>query len=168
MNLQDSPNKKIDPKLRKSVERAVRLERSKVVSYELEGVVLDSSVSSIVQLGEKLWIVDALRKHREGECIDLHKVFIIGRQAVARERYAMFTFSNVWNLLNMYRAIASGYSVTLQTDVTSKASTSAFNKQGFGVNMLGGHIAIWSFSLIPAESESSDMYEQTGVNMALG
>ena len=58
--------------------------------------------------------------------------------------------------------------MTLQTDVTSKASTSAFNKQGFGVNMLGGHIAIWSFSLIPAESESSDMYEQTGVNMALG
>ena len=64
MNLQDSPNKKIDPKLRKSVERAVRLERSKVVSYELEGVVLDSSVNSMVQLGEKLWIVDALRKHR--------------------------------------------------------------------------------------------------------
>ena len=61
MNLQDSPTKKIDPKLRKSVERAVRLERSKVVSYELEGVVLDSSVNSMV-----------------------------------------------WNLLNMYRAIASG------------------------------------------------------------
>ncbi len=95
MNNQDSPIKKIDPKLHRLVERAVRLERSTDVSYEVEGVVLDSSANRMVQLGEKLWMLDAFRKHREEECIDLHKFYIIGRQAVASERFAVFTFSNL-------------------------------------------------------------------------
>ena len=162
MNIQDSPTKVIDPKQRKAVERAVRKERSKIVSLELDGVHLDSSVRSMQELSEKLWLLPALKAHdHEGLCIDLHKVYIIGRHTSVRDKFAFMCFSNVWNLLNMYRAIASGYSVTLQTDVTSKASTSAFNKQGFGVNMLGGHIAVWSFSLIPAETESGDTYAQS-------
>ena len=162
MNIQDSPTKVIDPKQRKAVERAVRKERSKIVSLELDGVHLDSSVQSMQELSEKLWLLPALKAHdKEGKCIDLHKVYIIGRHMSVRDKFAFLCFSNVWNLLNMYRAIASGYSVTLQTDVTSTASTSAFNKQGFGVNMLGGHIAIWSFSLIPAETESGDTYAQS-------
>ena len=64
----------------------------------------------MTELGEAMWMLNALDKHKRGECMDLHKVFIIGRQAVAREKFAMFTFSNVWNLLNIYRAIGSGYS----------------------------------------------------------
>jgi hypothetical protein len=42
--------------------------------------------------------------------------------------------------------------------VTSKASTAALNKLGFGVNMLGGHFAPWTYTLIPAETESEAMY----------
>ena len=61
----------------------------------------------------------------------------------------------------MSRPIASGYSVTMKTDVTSKASTSAFTKQGFGVNMLNGHNAIWLFSIIPAETKTGNMYGQS-------
>ena len=133
MNIQDSPTKVIDPKQRKAVERAVRKERSKIVSLELDGVHLDSSVTSMQELSEKLWLLPALKAHdHQGLCIDLHKVYIIGRHMSVRDKFAFMCFSNVWNLLNMYRAIASGYSVTLQTDVTSKASTSAFNKQGLG------------------------------------
>ena len=37
----------------------------------------------------------------------------------------------------MIQCIASGYSVMLHSDVTSKASSSAFIKLSFGVNMLG-------------------------------
>jgi hypothetical protein len=40
----------------------------------------------------------------------------------------------------------------------AKASTAALNKPGFGVNMLGGHFAPWSYSLIPAETESEATY----------
>ena len=156
MNIQDSPTKAIDPKQRKAVERAVRKERSKIISLELDGIVLDSSVASMVEVGDKLWIERALTAHKDGQCIDLHKVFVIGRQTIQRDKFAFLCFSNVWNLLNMYRAIASGYSVTLQTDVTSKAPTSkasAFNKQVFGVNMLGGHIAM-------LESQSGTWYRR--------
>ena len=50
MNIQDSPTKVIDPKQRKAVERAVRKEQSKIVSLELDGVHLDSSVRSMQEL----------------------------------------------------------------------------------------------------------------------
>ena len=75
MNIQDSPTKVIDPKQRKAVERAVRKERSKIVSVELDCVHLDSSVKSMQDLSEKLWLLPALKAHNdEGQCIDLHKV----------------------------------------------------------------------------------------------
>jgi len=70
------------------------------------------------------------------------------------------TFANVWDLLNFWRAVATGYDVQLFGDVTGKASTAALNKLGFGVNMLGSHFAPLSFSLIPAECESSQAYTE--------
>ena len=72
----------------------------------------------------------------------------------------MIAFSNIFNLLNMIRCIASGYSVMLHGDVTSKASSSAFNKLSFGVNMLGGHCMPWATALIPAETESEHAYTE--------
>ena len=49
---------------------------------------------------------------------------------------------------------------TLHADVTFKASKAALNKLGFGVNMLEGHFAPVSYTLIPAECESSEAYKQ--------
>ena len=113
MNIQDSPTKVIDPKQCKAVERAVRKERSKIISLELDGVHLDSLVRSMQELSQKLWVIPVLKAHDDERlCIDLHKVYIIGRHTSVRDKYAFLCFSNVWNLLNMYRAIASGYSVT--------------------------------------------------------
>ena len=66
----------------------------------------------------------------------------------------MLTFANVWNLLSPMRSVASGYELQLVGDVTHKASLAAVNKLGFGVNMLGGKAAPWTFSLIPHQSES--------------
>ena len=45
-------------------------------------------------------------------------------------------------------------------DVTHKASLAAVNKLGFGVNMLGGKAAPWTFSLIPHQSESEAVYTE--------
>jgi hypothetical protein len=64
----------------------------------------------------------------------------------------------MWDLLSIFRSLAAGYLVQLQTDVTSKASAAALNKLGFGVNMLGRHFAPWTYTLIPAETESEAMY----------
>ena len=74
------------------------------------------------------------------------------------DRTVFLTFSNIWNLLNFWRALSSGYDVQLFGDVTSKASTAALNKLGFGVNMLGNRFAPLSFTMIPAETESSAAY----------
>ena len=70
----------------------------------------------------------------------------------------MLTFSNVWNLLNPMRTVASGYELQLVGDVTHKASLAAVNKLGFGVNMLGGKAAPWTYTLIPHQSESEAVY----------
>ncbi len=61
-------------------------------------------------------------------------------------------------LLNVFRAIASGWSLQIHADVISKASTSALNKLNLGVTQLSGHYAPWSSSLIPAKSEKSATY----------
>jgi hypothetical protein len=108
----------------------------------------------------QLWIGEALSKHKRGQCMDLFKVYIIGKQIMESDRAAFLTFANVWDLLNFWRAVATGFDVQLQGDVTAKASTAAFNKLGFGVNMLGSHFAPLSFSLIPAECESSQAYAE--------
>ena len=68
-------------------------------------------------------------KHSQG--------FIIGRQILESGRNVFLTFADGWMLLNIIRYISSGYATQLCGDVTSKASTAALNKLGFGVNMLG-------------------------------
>ena len=72
----------------------------------------------------------------------------------------MIAFSNIFNLLNMIQCIASCFSVMLHGDVTSKVSSSAFNKLSFGVNMLGRHCMPCATALIPAETESEHTYTE--------
>ena len=109
MNVQDLLATAINAKLRNSVEHAVHKESSKIVMLELDGVKLDSSVEGMTKLGEAMWTLNESNKHKQGEFMELHKVFIIGRQAVAREKLpcSLFTFSNVWKL-NIYRATYRG------------------------------------------------------------
>ena len=76
----------------------------------------------------------------------------------APDRTVFFTFANVFDLLNLFRSVASGYDTQLCGDVTSKASQAALNKLGFGVNMLGSSFAPLSYTLIPADCESAAAY----------
>ena len=48
----------------------------------------------------------------------------------------------------------------LHGDVASKASSSAFDRLSFGVNMLGGHCIPWATALIQAETELEHSYSE--------
>ena len=54
----------------------------------------------------------------------------------------------------------SSFQVMIQGDTTMKASSLAFNKLRFGFTRLGGHTAMWTETLIPAETESEQAYTQ--------
>ena len=96
----------------------------------------------------------------QGQCLDLHKVYIIGRQILASDRTVFLTFANAFDLLNLFRSVASGYDTQLCGDVTPKASQATLNKLGFSVNMLGSSFAPLSYTLIQAECESADAYRE--------
>ena len=159
-NVQDSPSKKIDAKLKASVTRLVRRERQNITKIQLDGVTVDNTLGSLSALSDSLWFGNALDQHKAGNCLDVHKVYIIGRQILAADRTVFFTFANVFDLLNLFRSVASGYDTQLCGDVTAKASQAALNKLGFGVNMLGSSFAPLSYTLIPAECESAAAYRE--------
>ena len=164
-NWQESPTKKIDPQLKKSVERMVRKVRKTIESVSLEGVELDGSIGSLQALSDKVWFEDARKAHvagvKKGEpaCIPLHRVHCIARALDPAEQYVFLAFATPWNLLNYFRAIGSDYPVMLQGDVTSKASCAAINTLGLGFNRLGGHFTPWTSTLIPAEQETEGHYQ---------
>ena len=157
-NIQDSPSKKIDYRHANSVRNFVRKERRTITNFLLDGVEIDNTLGSLSRLSDQLWFPDALEQHRSGQCIELFKPFVIGRQFFDTERTIMLTVSNVWYLLSPMRTIASGYDLQLVGDVTHKASLAAVNKLAFGVNMLGGKAAPWTYTLIPHQSESEAVY----------
>ena len=159
--MQDSQTKHIDAKLKKSVTRLVRKERKNINKILLEGVAINNTNGSLAALSDAIWFGDAVKAHPHGECLDVHKVFIIGRQILASDRTVCLTFANTFDLLNIFQSVASGYSTQLCGDVTSKASTAALNKLGFGINMLGSSFQVCSFAIysyavvIPAKCESA-------------
>ena len=57
-------------------------------------------------------------------CLDMFKVYIrvVGRQIIEEDRSVFLTYANVWNLLNIFRAVGSEYAVQLLGDVTFKIS----------------------------------------------
>ena len=72
----------------------------------------------------------------------------------------MLTFANVWNLPSPMQSVASGYELQLVGAVIHKASLAAVYILGFGVKMLGGKAAPWTFSLIPHQSEFEAVYTE--------
>ncbi len=136
----------------------VSKERKSLTAVALEGVEVNNTLGSLVKLAEVLWINTAFKKHKQGNCIDLFKPYVIGRQFLEADLTVFLSVATSWDLLSIFRSLAAGYLVQLQSDVTSKASTAALNKLGFGVNMLGGHFAPWTYTLIPAETKSEAMY----------
>ena len=126
-------------------------------------VELNSDISSLNTLMDnlKIFIKDTIQTHIhclsigaphwQYQCIDCFKTFCIGKSFVGSELCAMIASSNIFNLLNMIQCIASGYSVMFHCDVTSKASSLAFNRL---------HFASTCSATIPAETESEHTYTE--------
>ena len=152
-NVQDT-DEAIDFSLKKSVQYHVRKERRGIRAYLLDDVEVDDTLGSLSRLSDKIWFKTALDQHNAGQCMDLFKVYCIGRQFMTEDRAVMISFSSVWNLLNFWRSVASCYNTQIVMDVTHKCSTAAINKHAIGVNMLGGKAAPVTFTLIPAQTES--------------
>ena len=114
----------------------------------LEGVTIDNSNGILSALSDAILFGDAVKAHQQVEGLDVHKVFIVGSQILVSDSMMFLTFVRVFDLLNIFRSIACGYSTQLCRDVTSKASTAALNKLRFCVNMLGSSFAPLSHTVM--------------------
>ena len=63
-------------------------------------------------------------------------------------------------LLNVCRALNSGWPLQIQADATYAICAEAVGLLGFGVNSLGAHIHLVGMAIIP-ESESTKLYTET-------
>ena len=112
-NVQTSPTKAIDPKLKNSVRRLIMTERKKLHSVTLEGIEVTDQIGPLLQFTDRIWFPAARKAHVAGvqqnqpTCIPLHKVFCIGRAFNSEEMYTMLAFATPWNLLNYFRAVGS-------------------------------------------------------------
>ena len=158
-NAQDTDDA-IDFSLKKSFQYHVRKERRSIRAYLLDDVKVDDTLGSLSRLSDKIWFKTALDQQNAGKCMDLFKVYCIGRQFMIEDCAVMISLSSVWNLLSLWRSVSSGYNTQIVMDVTHKCSTAAVNKHGIGVNMLGGKAAPLSFTLIPAQTESEPVHTE--------
>ena len=78
-NVQDT-DEAIDFSLKKSVQYHVRKERRGIRAYLLDDVEVDDTLGSLSRLSDKIWFKTALDQHNAGQCMDLFKVYCIGRQ----------------------------------------------------------------------------------------
>ena len=65
-NVQDSPTKQIDPKLKRSVTRLIRSERAKLLKVECDGVELTSDIGSLKRLADQIFLKSAVQQHIAG------------------------------------------------------------------------------------------------------
>ena len=96
----------------------------------------------------------------------LHKPFVfrysidVDHQAVDNVAGIFIAVSSVWMLLNVCRALNSGWPLQIQADATYGICAEAVGLLGFGVNSLGAHIHLVGMAIIP-ESESTKLYTET-------
>ena len=60
-NVQDSPTKQIDPKLKRSVTRLFRRKRAKLLKVECDGVELTSDVGFLKRLADTIFLKPAVQ-----------------------------------------------------------------------------------------------------------
>jgi hypothetical protein len=97
------------------VARLASKERKSLTAVALEGVEVDNTLGSLVKIAEVLWIDSAFKKHKQGDCIDLFKPFVIGRQFLATDSTVFLSVETSWDLLSIIRSLAAGYLVRLVT-----------------------------------------------------
>jgi hypothetical protein len=110
-NVQESPTKQIHHRLKHSVARQIRKERKQMNKITLGGIELDDSLGTLRQDTDVFWFGKALEEHRAGNCLDMFQPYIIGRQFDADDRLVIMSVSTPFDLLNIMRALATGFQV---------------------------------------------------------
>jgi hypothetical protein len=137
--------------------------RKEINAQLCDGIIIDSSYGSVAAYADSVWFQSYFEKylqHPDQIHLDLHQVICIGKHIDAGQNMLFVSFSTVSMLLNLCRAMNSGWAVTLQGDVTHKICSAAVDGLGLGVNSLGTKCNLLVYSLIPAGTESKAMYGQ--------
>jgi hypothetical protein len=142
----------------------VRKQLEQIVNVLLDGVEIteiDSTFGSLSRLANAIWIVDAMEDHKQGVlCMDLLKVYCIGKQIMGSDCTVFLTFVTGYNLLNIWRATGTGYDVQLHGDMTGKAGHPILlsaNSRLESTYSAPTTRPCRPASLMPADSESSEV-----------
>jgi hypothetical protein len=149
----------------------VRKERVATNSKRLYGIPLDNTYGSLQNFCEALFFQTLMQRHNEAKDDDhhlrLHQPFVIAYgidsdvQSLSGSPGIFMAVSSLWMLLNIGRALNSGWEMQLQVDATFKVCTEAVGVLGFGVNSLGAHMNLVCTALIPDNRESEEMMKET-------
>ena len=117
------PAERIDPKLTECVMRLVRKEKQTLFEKELDGVTKDGSYGSIAAVGDKKWFADRIQAHNlsveESKSDDDERhlkpgtAIVIGKEVNESTKVIHLNISTPHMLLNMARAINSGWNIAL-------------------------------------------------------
>ena len=81
--------------LKESVLYHIRKELRGISAYLLDDMEVDDTLGSLSRLSDKIWFKTALDQHNAGKCMDLFKVYYIGRQSMTEDSTVMISFSSV-------------------------------------------------------------------------
>jgi len=92
-------------------------------------------------------------RHNTGEQhIQLHDMAVVGFSAQVDEASMWMSFTNVWMLLNYFRALNSAWPIQVMGDGTFNFSDRVIALLGLGVMTPGGKLHPLIFSYVPTES----------------
>ena len=84
----------------------MRKQLEQIVNVLLDGVEIDSTLGSLSRLANAIWIVDAMEDHKQGvRCLDLFKVYCIGKQIMGSDRTTCRCIQEVREMLKVVAAI---------------------------------------------------------------
>ena len=158
-----SPEKLIDPKYLRSVRHRVTAVRKKLTVKKLDGFQIDDSYGSLLRFCVDNNFETLIAEHNAGGefHLDLYAPVVIGYDIQAAHGIVNINISSLQFLLNVFRAINSGWTFQLNADGTFNFCRHNVDMIGFGVNSIGGHNHPLCWSLIPSAGEGKLTYTKT-------
>ena len=159
----DSPEKKIAPSLKRSVQHIVYKVRKDMGAKHL-GSETDDSYGNLLQFAQDNNFSELLSKHNDPEDsyhFDLFQFLVLGHEFSPQRDIVRITLSSPWMLLNALRAIIAGWGFQLNGDVTGKLCRTSVDLLQFGVNSIPHKNHVLCLAIIPSKSESEAVYGMT-------
>jgi hypothetical protein len=158
-----SPSGKIAPEKLRSVRSVARIQKKITMSYLAGGAQVTNTFASIAAFGSRIWFGDILRRHNddadEYHHDDPHKVFCIGNvaeDAAGEEMY--LELANIWGILNIARALETGWKVCMSGDGTGRLCSKQITLVSLGVNSIPAKFNTLNYCIGPVENQ--DLYSQ--------